>query len=161
HLLLGLLREPEGLAARILLGVGLQLEQVRQEVFNYLGHTPAGKPAPAAKPGRPRTPALDAFGRDLAARAGAAALRRPQEVERARQSRSCRTWNRLLLVGDSPYVTAARAEAVARQVADGPAPDALRGRRLVGLNLAALLAGTAEVVGERMRTTLNEALGSD
>src|SRR5438270_11033008 len=110
HLLLGLLREQEGVAAQVLMNLGLKLEDVREEVLNLLGHNmsqeenPAGSERQANK-GKSKTPALDSFGRDLTelARQGKLdpVIGRQNEIERVIQVLSRRTKNNPVLLGEA------------------------------------------------------------
>src|SRR3989304_4571304 len=117
HILLGLLREQEGVAAQVLMNLGLKLEDVREEVLNLLGHgleggetergrggsDPTGDPGEERKSGKSKTPALDSFGRDLTelARQGKLdpVIGREKEIERAIQILSRRTKNNPVLLG--------------------------------------------------------------
>src|SRR5262249_7339259 len=109
HLLLGLLREQEGVAAQVLMNLGLKLEDVREEVLNLLGHTMAesgesggGGTERTASKGKSKTPALDSFGRDLTelARQGKLdpVIGRQNEIERVIQVLSRRTKNNPVLL---------------------------------------------------------------
>src|SRR5262249_36555022 len=111
HLLLGLLREQEGVAAQVLMNLGLKLEEVREEVLNLLGHgMDAGggegeRGGAAAKGGKSKTPALDSFGRDLTELARQSKLDpvigRANEIERVIQVLSRRTKNNPVLLGEA------------------------------------------------------------
>jgi len=110
HLLLGLLREQEGVAAQVLMNLGLKLEDVREEVLNLLGHNPesgegGGGEGRTANKGKSKTPALDSFGRDLTelARQGKLdpVIGRQNEIERVIQVLSRRTKNNPVLLGEA------------------------------------------------------------
>jgi len=115
HLLLGLLREQEGVAARVLMNLGVKLDDVREEVLNLLGATyeqgeqsapPPGVPEGEERPsGKSKTPALDSFGRDLTQQAQEGALDpvigRVDEIERVIQVLCRRTKNNPVLLGEA------------------------------------------------------------
>src|SRR6202041_4004985 len=111
HLLLGLLREQEGVAAQVLMNLNLKLEEVREEVLNLLGHGMdagsggEGGERASAKGGKSKTPALDSFGRDLTdlARQGKLdpVIGRQNEIERVVQVLSRRTKNNPVLLGEA------------------------------------------------------------
>jgi ATP-dependent Clp protease ATP-binding subunit ClpC len=149
HLLLGLIRENEGVAAQVLLNLGLKLEDVREEVLELLGadmpssesSTPEQK-----KGGKSKTPALDAFGRDLTelAREGKLdpVIGRQNEIERVIQILSRRTKNNPVLLGEPGVGKTAIVEGLAQDVVKGNVPEILRDRRIVVLDLAMMVAGT-------------------
>jgi ATP-dependent Clp protease ATP-binding subunit ClpC len=150
HLLLGLIRENEGVAAQVLLNLGLKLEDVREEVLELLG---ADMPAESSsstpeqkKGGKSKTPALDAFGRDLTelAREGKLdpVIGRMNEIERVIQILSRRTKNNPVLLGEPGVGKTAIVEGLAQDVIKGNVPELLRDRRIVVLDLAMMVAGT-------------------
>ena len=165
HLLLGLLREEEGIAAQVLMNLGLKLEDVREEVLNLLGHDRSGAAdaAGAVPPARSRTPALDSFGRDLTELARQGKLDplvgRQAELERLLLVLGCATKNSALLVGAPGVGKSALVAGLARRMVEGPAPPWLEGGRVVSLDLDMLVAGSryAEQTTERMRAVVNEA----
>ncbi len=154
HLLLGLLREGEGVAAGVLESLGVSLEKARAEVLRFLneslpqGKTPAGAGASSGpKSGiASKTPTLDQLGIDLteAARAGKLdpVIGRAKEQQRVIQILSRRRKNNPVLIGEAGVGKTAIAEAIAHRVASGDIPDTLRGKRLVTLDIGALVAGT-------------------
>src|SRR6266545_1188446 len=156
HLLLGLLREQEGVAAQVLMNLGLKLEDVREEVLNLLGHNPmpneggggggGGSGERTANKGKSKTPALDSFGRDLTelARQGKLdpVIGRQNEIERVIQVLSRRTKNNPVLLGEAGVGKTAIVEGLAQLVIDSNVPDLLRDRRIVVLDLAMMVAGT-------------------
>ena len=174
HILLGLLREQEGVAAQVLINLGLKLEEVREEVLNLLGHgmeageggerNPTGGSGPggASKSSKSKTPALDSFGRDLTelARQGKLdpVIGREKEIERAIQILSRRTKNNPVLLGEAGVGKTAIVEGFAQMVVDGNVPELLLERRIVVLDLAMMVAGTKYrgQFEERIKAVMNE-----
>jgi len=161
HILLGLLREQEGVAAQVLMNLGLKLEDVREEVLNLLGHGLEGAEvgerggrssdgdsggSPSGKSGKSKTPALDSFGRDLTelARKGELdpVIGREREIERAIQVLCRRTKNNPVLLGEAGVGKTAIIEGFAQQVISGEVPEILADKRIVVLDLAMMVAGT-------------------
>jgi ATP-dependent Clp protease ATP-binding subunit ClpC len=180
HILLGLLREQEGVAAQVLMNLGLKLEDVREEVLNLLGHgmeeggeragmggrQPAGAGGgggeTSTKSGKSKTPALDSFGRDLTelARQGKLdpVIGREKEIERAIQILCRRTKNNPVLLGEAGVGKTAIVEGFAQRVIDGNVPELLADRRIVVLDLAMMVAGTKYrgQFEERIKAVMNE-----
>jgi ATP-dependent Clp protease ATP-binding subunit ClpC len=168
HLLLGLLREQEGVAAQVLMNLGLKLEDVREEVLNLLGHNMAteesggGGGERQASKGKSKTPALDSFGRDLTelARQGKLdpVIGRANEIERVIQVLSRRTKNNPVLLGEAGVGKTAIVEGLAQLVVDSNVPELLRDRRIVVLDLAMMVAGTKYrgQFEERIKAVMNE-----
>ncbi len=169
HLLLGLLREQEGVAAQVLMNLGLKLEDVREEVLNLLGHNMATEESGSggggerqAKQGKSKTPALDSFGRDLTelARQGKLdpVIGRQNEIERVIQVLSRRTKNNPVLLGEAGVGKTAIVEGLAQLVIDASVPELLRDRRIVVLDLAMMVAGTKYrgQFEERIKAVMNE-----
>src|ERR1700730_869623 len=152
HLLLGLLREQEGVAAQVLMNLGMKLEDVREEVLNLLGHgleaSETGERGTAAqqKAGKSKTPALDSFGRDLTdlARQGKLdpVIGREREIERVVQILCRRQKNNPVLLGEAGVGKTAIVEGFAQMVVDANVPELLRDKRVVVLDLAMMVAGT-------------------
>src|SRR5205809_1375747 len=168
HLLLGLLREQEGVAAQVLMNLGLKLEDVREEVLNLLGHNmDSGESGESggerqANKGKSKTPALDSFGRDLTelARQGKLdpVIGRQNEIERVIQVLSRRTKNNPVLLGEAGVGKTAIVEGLAQLVVDSNVPELLRDRRIVVLDLAMMVAGTKYrgQFEERIKAVMNE-----
>ncbi|CAN5471416.1 ATP-dependent Clp protease ATP-binding subunit [soil metagenome] len=179
HLLLGLLREQEGVAAQVLMNLGLKLEDVREEVLNLLGHnmdsgesggggggsgssgsSGGGERAPSK--GKSKTPALDSFGRDLTELAHQGKLDpvigRQNEIERVIQVLSRRTKNNPVLLGEAGVGKTAIVEGLAQLIVDSNVPELLRDRRIVVLDLAMMVAGTKYrgQFEERIKAVMNE-----
>ncbi len=143
HLLLGLLREGEGIAAGVLGSFDITLERARAEVTRVLSQG-----APRAKVARTvsQTPALDQLGLDLteAARAGKLdpVIGRTKEIERVIQILSRRTKNNPALIGEPGVGKTAIVEGLAHRIVGGDVPEVLEGKRLIVLDMGAVVAGT-------------------
>ena len=144
HLLIGLLREGEGVAAGVLESLGVTLDKVRTETHRILSHS-TGATTSGARTAT-RTPTLDQLGVDLTAAAKSGSLDqvvgREQEIQRVVQILSRRTKNNPVLVGEPGVGKTAIVEALAQRIGGGEVPDTLQGRRLVTLDMGALVAGT-------------------
>ena len=145
HLLIGLLREGEGVAAGVLESLGVTLDKVRSETHRILSQT---TPAASGYGSRSstRTPTLDQLGIDLTAAARAGKLDpvigREQEIQRVIQILSRRTKNNPVLMGEPGVGKTAIVEALAQRIASSDIPETLQGKRLVTLDMGALVAGT-------------------
>jgi len=170
HLLLGLLREQDGVAAQVLMNLKLQLDDVREEVLNLLGagvEPDEGASAPTGPGARQRrakskTPALDSFGRDLTALAREGQLDpvigRANEIERVLQVLCRRTKNNPVLLGEAGVGKTAIVEGLAQKIVNRDIPELLLDRRIVGLDLAMMVAGTKYrgQFEERIKAVMNE-----
>jgi len=185
HILLGLLREQEGVAAQVLMNLGLKLEEVREEVLNLLGHgiegSEGGERQPSGGAGgggqqegsggsggsgkgskASKTPALDSFGRDLTELARQSKLDpvigREKEIERAIQILCRRTKNNPVLLGEAGVGKTAIVEGLAQRVVDGEVPEIMTDKRIVVLDLAMMVAGTKYrgQFEERIKAVMNE-----
>ena len=144
HLLIGLLREGEGVAAGVLESLGVNLEKVRAETHRILSNSSTGSSSSARS--STRTPTLDQLGVDLTSAALGGKLDpvigRDTEIERVTQILSRRTKNNPVLVGEPGVGKTAIVEAMAQQISSGNVPETLQGKRLVTLDMGALVAGT-------------------
>ncbi|MCR9201249.1 MAG: ATP-dependent Clp protease ATP-binding subunit [Planctomycetaceae bacterium] len=172
HLLLGLLREQEGVAAQVLMNLGMKLDDVRDEVLNLLGHglesaegaAPAGEREGGSQRSgaRSKTPALDSFGRDLTELARQKKLDpvigREREIERVIQILCRRQKNNPVLLGEAGVGKTAIVEGFAQMVVDNMVPDLLAERRIIVLDLAMMVAGTKYrgQFEERIKAVMNE-----
>ena len=145
HLLIGLLREGEGVAAGVLESLGVNLEKVRGETHRVLSQSPSQSAGHSGR-SQTRTPTLDQLGIDLTQAARASKLDpvvgRSQEIQRVIQILSRRTKNNPVLVGEPGVGKTAIVEALAQRIITGEVPDSLQGKRLVTLDMGALVAGT-------------------
>jgi ATP-dependent Clp protease ATP-binding subunit ClpC len=164
HLLIGLLREGEGVAAGVLESLGVTLEKVRGETHRILSNgSPSGAHGTRSST---RTPTLDQLGIDLtvAARSGKLdpVIGREQEIQRVVQILSRRTKNNPVLVGEPGVGKTAIVEAMAQRISNGEVPETLQGKRLVTLDMGALVAGTKYrgEFEERLKKVIDEIKNS-
>ena len=148
HLLLGLIREGEGVAARVLENLGVDLSKVRTQVIRMLGETAevgAGGGGSGGK-GSTKTPTLDEFGNNLTQLAAEAKLDpvvgRQSEIDRVIQILGRRTKNNPVLIGEPGVGKTAIAEGLAQRIQQGEIPDILEDKRVLTLDIGLLVAGT-------------------
>jgi ATP-dependent Clp protease ATP-binding subunit ClpC len=161
HLLLGLIREGEGVAAQVLAELGVDRKRVREEVLKLLGPTTTVKTRKAKKE-KSDTPNLDQFGRDLTQMARESKLDpiigREPEIERVIQILSRRKKNNPVLIGEPGVGKTAIAEGLAQRIVDNKVPEILKDRRICTLDLASVVAGTKYrgQFEERLKSIINE-----
>ncbi len=159
HLLLGLIREGEGVAARVLQELGVDRKKVRDETLRLLGGPTPGK---APEEEKSETPALNQFGRDLTQLARELKLDpiigRENEIERVVQVLCRRKKNNPVLIGEPGVGKTAIAEGLAQRIVEGKIPEILSDKRIVTLDLAAVVAGTKYrgQFEERLKAIMNE-----
>jgi ATP-dependent Clp protease ATP-binding subunit ClpC len=167
HLLLGLIREGEGVAARVLENLGVDLNKVRSNVIRMLGETRTSTGGtPTSQGGRSKTPTLDEFGTNLTQAAQEQRLDpvvgREKEVERVIQILGRRTKNNPVLIGEPGVGKTAIAEGLANKIIAGDIPEILEDKKLVQLDMGLLVAGTKYrgEFEERLKKIMDEIRGS-
>src|SRR6266705_3641843 len=172
HILLGLIREGEGVAAQVLVKLGADLSRVRQQVIQLLSGYAGGKEAASAGTGPGEsTPSgslvLDQFGRNLTALAREKKLDpvigRAREIERVMQVLSRRTKNNPVLIGEPGVGKTAIVEGLAQKIVGGDVPEGLKGKRLLAIDIGAMVAGS-KYRGEfedRLKAVLREITESE
>lgn len=171
HLLLGLIREGDGLAGRVLAKLGVELEKARREVMSLQDNESqtksGGRATTASGTTTAKTQTLDEFGRDYTelAREGKLdpVVGRQPEIERVMQILCRRTKNNPCLIGEPGVGKTAIAEGLALRIVSGDIPDLLRNKRIVALDLAGLVAGTKYrgEFEERMKKVMEEVRKSE
>ena len=181
HLLLGLIKEGEGVASHVLMNVGLDLNKVRAEVIKLLGSSSSGQSSQSggsggsgsgsgvgvSGKGKTKTPALDSFGRDLSllAREGKLdpVVNRENEIERVIQILARRTKNNPVLLGEAGVGKTAIVEGLAQRIVSGDVPEILADKRIVVLDLALMVAGTKYrgQFEERIKAVMDEIRRSE
>jgi len=166
HILLGLIKEGEGIAAKVLQDIKIDLGRVQAEVIRLLGDQSRGSgQATAGK--KSQTPALDTFGRDLTALAREDKLDpvigREDEIERVIQILSRRTKNNPVLIGEAGVGKTAIVEGLAQAIIQSDVPDLLLNRRVLTLDLAGVVAGTKYrgQFEERLKSVMKEIRRAD
>ncbi len=165
HLLLGLIREGEGVAARVLIELGADRKRVREETLKLLGGIGPTQRSP--KKEKRETPALDQFGRDLTTLAADGKLDpvigREKEIERVVQVLSRRKKNNPALIGEPGVGKTAIVEGLAQRIVLSQVPEVLKDRKLVTLDLASVVAGTKYrgQFEERLKAVMNEIRESE
>lgn len=168
HLLLGLIREGEGVAARVLENLGVDLTKVRSHVIRLLGESGASAGGPTTTPstGRSKTPTLDEFGVNLTQAAQEGRLDpvvgRESEIERVIQILGRRTKNNPVLIGEPGVGKTAIAEGLSICIVNGDVPEILADRKIVMLDIGLLVAGTKYrgEFEERLKKIMDEIRGA-
>jgi len=166
HLLLGLIREGEGVAARVLENLGVDLAKVRTQVIRMLGETAEVASGGGGGKGSTKTPTLDEFGSNLTQQAADGKLDpvvgRQHEIERVIQILGRRTKNNPVLIGEPGVGKTAIAEGLAQRIHSGDVPDILEDKRVLTLDIGLLVAGTKYrgEFEERLKKIMEEIRGA-
>ncbi|MHB8993430.1 MAG: ATP-dependent Clp protease ATP-binding subunit, partial [Chloroflexota bacterium] len=164
HLLLGLVREGEGIAAGVLESLGVSLDKVRNQIIHVLNQSQPYSQQESKQTSR--TPVIDQMGMDLTAAARAGKLDpvigRAREIERVIQILSRRTKNNPALIGEPGVGKTAIVEGLAQRIASGDVPETLLGKRMLTLDIGSLVAGTKYrgEFEERLKKIIEEVKGS-
>jgi ATP-dependent Clp protease ATP-binding subunit ClpC len=166
HLLLGLIREGEGVAARVLENLGVDLAKVRTQVIRMLGESAEVASGGGSGKGSTKTPTLDEFGSNLTQQAADGKLDpvvgRQNEIERVIQILGRRTKNNPVLIGEPGVGKTAIAEGLAQRINSGDIPDILEDKRVLTLDIGLLVAGTKYrgEFEERLKKIMEEIRGA-